>query len=305
MSALTHRSFRLYFLAAIPLVNALWAQRVTLGWLAWEASGSPAFVGLVAAIGLLPMWVAGPVFGVLVDRTDILRALRITSGTMAIVLAAAALVEMGPGLGRIGLVATALAAGLATSAHHPIRMSLAPRLVPVEDVPSVVAMSALNFNAARLIAPMMTGLALASVGAVPTLWMATFLYLPMLAVSVRLSPRPLPAATAPVSILRSLLEGMGYIRRTPAARQAVALTFLMAITVRGYLELLPVMAEGVHDRGAAGLGLLTASAGIGAVAAAALLSTAAGPAAGVGIRVRVVLLAAMAALAFQGLTQSW
>ncbi|MEM8851897.1 MAG: MFS transporter [Pseudomonadota bacterium] len=86
MSALSHPGFRAYFFAAVPLTQALWAQRVTLGWLAWEVSDSAPFVGLVAALGLLPMVFAGPVFGVLVDRADIRRALIGTSGGMALLL---------------------------------------------------------------------------------------------------------------------------------------------------------------------------------------------------------------------------
>ena len=305
MSALSHPGYRLYFAAAVPLVHALWAQRVVLGWLAWEASGSAAFVGFVAAVGLAPMWVAGPLFGVLVDRTDILRALRATSGAMAAVLVLAAAVEAGPGLGQGGLLAVALATGLITAAHHPIRMSLVPRLVPPADVHSVVAISALNFNLARLVAPVLTGLALATAGAVATLWVAAALYIPMLLASGTLAPRPLPDAGPPLPMLRGMGEGLAHIRGNPTARLAVALTFVMAVSVRGYLELLPVMAEGVHARGAEGLGWLTAAAGAGAVVAAAGKAVGLGAGAGVSGAVRAVLLAAMAALAGLGATASW
>ena len=301
MSAFAHPGFRAYFAGAVPLVNALWAQRVTLGWLAWEASGDPAFVGLVAAAGLAPMWLSGPVFGALVDRADVVRAMRATAGAMMAILAVAALVEGGPGLGRGGLLAVALAAGVATSAHHPVRMSLGPRLVPVAEVPSVVALSALNFNLARLLAPVLTGVALATVGAVATLWVAAALHAPMLLATRWMAPRDLPpAADAPIA--RRLREGLDYVRATPVARRALALTFVMAVLIRGYLELLPVMAEGVHARGAEGLGWLTAAGGGGAVLAAAA------KAAGAGGRwpLRLALVGGALALTGQGLTAaSW
>ena len=303
MSALSHTGFRAYFFAAIPLVQALWAQRVTLGWLAWEVSGSAPFVGLIAALGLVPMIFAGPVFGVLVDRADIRHALIATSSSMAVLLALAATIAGGPGLGREGLIAFALAIGLVTAAHHPVRMSLGPRLVPGPDVPNVVALSALNFNLARMTAPVLTGLALASVGAVATLWLSAALYLPMLLAVRWMSPRPLPAR-ARSSVREGLAEAVRYVVATPVARQAMILTAAMAILVRGYLELLPVMAEGVHQRGAEGLGILTAAAGAGALAAA-LAKTAGAGQGGIPPLTRAILVAGVASLAALGMSEGW
>ncbi|MGB3407357.1 MAG: MFS transporter [Jannaschia sp.] len=306
MSALSHTGFRAYFLAAVPLVQALWAQRVTLGWLAWEVSGSAAFVGLIAALGLAPMLISGPIFGVLVDRADIRRALILTSATMALLLALAAVLAGGPGLGRWGLAVIAVAVGIVTSAHHPVRMSLGPRLVPRAEVPNVVALSALNFNLARLTAPVLTGLALATVGAVATLWVSAALYLPMLLATRWMAPRALPVSAGTGSVLSGIMDGMRFILTVPIARRAMILTAAMAIMVRGYLELLPVMAEGVHGRGAEGLGWLTAAAGAGALVAA-LVKTREAPGAidDVPLMLRVTLIAGVVVLIPMGLAQSW
>jgi MFS family permease len=303
---LSHIGFRAYFLAAVPLVQALWAQRVTLGWLAWEASGSAAFVGLVAALSLMPMLVSGPVFGVLVDRADIRRAIRTTSATMAALLALAAMLAGGPGLGQGALVALALAIGVVSSAHHPVRMSLAPRLVPLALVDDVVALTALNFNLARLVAPMLAGAALATIGPVATLWISASLYVPMLVAVRWMDPRPLPSGAGEGSIRAGLAEAARFIRDTATARRALALTAVMAVLLRGYLELLPVMAEGVHGRGPEGLGLLTASAGGGALIAAiaktAGLTRARGDAP---VAVGLVLLAGVLSLVPLGLSTGW
>ena len=303
MSALSHPGFRAYFFAAVPLVQALWAQRVTLGWLAWQVSGSPAFVGFIAALGLAPMIIAGPVFGVVVDRADIRRALMATSGGMCALLVLAALIAGGPGLGKIGLAILALAIGLVTAAHHPVRMSLGPRLVPMADVPAVVALSALNFNLGRMIGPVLTGLAIASVGPVATLWMSAALYLPMLVAVRWMDPRPLPLMPH-ISVLRGIGEGLRYLAGNRVARRALILTAAVALLIRGYLELLPVMAEGVHARGAEGLGLLTAAAGVGAVIAA-LAKTAGAGQGGIAPITRAMLVAGVLSLAALGLSQSW
>lgn len=303
MSAISHTGFRAYFFAAVPLVQALWAQRVTIGWLAWDVSASPAFVGLIAALSLAPSILAGPVFGVLVDRADIRVALRMTSGSMCVLLVIAALVAGGPGLGQTGLIVLALAIGMITAAHHPVRMSLGPRLVPRADVHNAVALAALNFNLARMTGPVLTGLAIAAFGPVATLWMSAALYLPMLVAVRWMDPRDLPV-TPRVTILTAIREGMAYIARTPVARQALILTLAIALLVRGYLELLPVMAEGVHDKGAEGLGLLTAAAGAGALLAAVAKTAGVGQD-GVPVITRVILVAGVVGLTGLGLSQSW
>lgn len=303
MSPLRHPGFRAYFAAAVPLVHALWAQRVTLGWLAWDATHSAPFVGLVAALGLAPMIVAGPVFGVLVDRTDIRRALLFTSAAMCALLVLAAALAGGPGLGRWSLATLAAAIGLVTAAHHPVRMSLAPRLVPHADVAGVVALSALNFNLARMVAPVATGLGIATVGPVATLWIAAALYLPMLVTAPRLAPRALPVQVRG-SVLGGIGEGLRHLKGDRTAREAMILTAALAVLVRGYLELLPVMAEGVHARGPEGLGALTAAAGAGALVAALAKTSGAGQG-GIAPSTRAVLVLGVASLAGVGLSQGW
>ena len=261
--------FRRYYAASAASVQALWAQRVALGWFAWEVSGSPAYVGAVAALSMAPTLISGPVFGVLVDRADILRAARWTTLAMAGVLFASVLWQVMWGLGQVSLAAAALMVGVISSAHHPVRMSLAPRLVPHELVASVVALSAVNFNTARLTAPVWAGVLLAALDPAWTLLAAGALYLPMIVVLPSLKARPLPTRSEQPSILRALGDGLGYVWRAPLVLQAIVLTAAFATILRGFLEILPVLAEGVHGRGPTGLGVLTASAGAGALLAAA------------------------------------
>jgi sugar phosphate permease len=91
----------------------------------------------------------------------------------------------------------------------------------------------------------------------------------MLIVLPRLRPRDLPPRP-PAPVLADLREGFAYARETPLVRRALVLTFVFATLVRGALEVLPVLADGAFGRGAAGLGLLTAAAGGGAMTAAAV-----------------------------------
>ncbi|MEM6948171.1 MAG: MFS transporter [Pseudomonadota bacterium] len=267
MSAFANRQFSLFFAGVFFSVQAIWMQRMALGWLAWDETGSTAFVGLAAGLGLLPALVAGPFFGVMADRIDIRRAAQVISVLMA--LALLALVLALPVLSPTAILLAALVIGVINAAHQPVRMSLGPRLVPHDLVASLVTATAINFNLARILAPAITAAVIAGFGVAPALWLAIACHLPMFAVLLRLRARPLPDRT-PQTLWSDLVEGLRYALATPSVRMALALTLVFATLARGALEILPALADGVYGRGAAGLGALTAAAGIGALASAFL-----------------------------------
>lgn len=301
--AFSHPQFRLFFFGVFFAVQAIWVQRVTLAWLTWERTGSAAFVGFVAALGLAPTLVAGPLFGVLADRADIRLASVLTNAGQAACLTVLAL-SLGA-LGPWGLAAGALAIGVISAAHHPVRMSIGPRLVPPAMVQHVVSATALNFNVARLVAPAVTGLIIAEYGAGAALWLAVVFYLPMLAVLTRLRPRALPPRDR-APFWSDLADGVRFALSAPLIRTALLLTVIFATLVRGALEVLPVLADGAFGRGAGGLGALTGAAGGGALVAALLKAGGVGAA---GARIPPAVLAAalvgQAAVVGMGLAPAW
>ena len=78
LSALTFRDFRIYISGNIFASNAVWMQRVTVGWIAWDLTESAAFVGMVAFVNFMPSLLVGPLFGVLIDRVRVKQAAIVT-----------------------------------------------------------------------------------------------------------------------------------------------------------------------------------------------------------------------------------
>ncbi|MBF9031855.1 MFS transporter [Rhodobacterales bacterium HKCCE3408] len=303
IKAFRNKQFRLFFLGAFFSVQAIWIQRVTLSWLAWEMSNSAGIVGLVAALSLAPSLIGGPIFGVIADRVDIRRAAQLTNGAMMLCLTMLALAM--PWIGLAGLVVGAIVIGAISSAHHPVRMSLGPRLVPPDLVAYVVSLQALNFNVARLVAPALTGIMIASVGARVSLWVAVAFFLPMFLVLFRLSPRALPPRPRQ-SFLRDMREGVVHAARDPQIRLAFLLTLVFSTLVRGALEVLPVLADGTFERGAAGLGVLTGAVGAGAIVTAGLRAFGAGRITDrVPVSVKLACAIALAAVMGMGAVHLW
>src|SRR5260370_41848051 len=73
-----YREYALFMGGMAPSLVTLWMQRVGVGWLAWELTHSPAWLGAVAAADLAPMLVLAPFTGALTDRGNPLAQARIT-----------------------------------------------------------------------------------------------------------------------------------------------------------------------------------------------------------------------------------
>ena len=114
------------------------------------------------------------------------------------------------GLNELSLSVLSLLSGIATSAHNPVRLSLAPRLVNHGSVSSVVSIVAINFNLARLTGPAIAGWLIAVWGLQITLLAQSLLYLPFILMLNLLRPRdqvPLKAGKEPfLAALRSCVK---------------------------------------------------------------------------------------------------
>ncbi len=276
------RDFRLYFLGNAFTLQALWIQRITIGWIAWELSGAASVVGWIAFLIFAPTMISGPFFGVLVDRMPIRPAAIRAQAGLSLISLAMALLFAGGLLTLPLLSGLALAIGVVTSANHPVRMSLAPLLVPEQALTSLITATAINFNVARSIGPAIGGAIIAHWGVGAALWVIFACSLPYQIALRFLRPRA-RAANAEIDqgVWDGLRQGVAHAWRSPLIRSILTLTATFALVGRGMIEILPLIADGLFARGATGLGNLTSAAGIGALVGTALVAVLPPPRSGV------------------------
>lgn len=268
LGALRYRQFQIYLAGKIFALNSLWMLRMTFGWLAWDLTGSASFVGLIAFLFFAPTLLVGPLFGVLIDRIRVQYAAVVTQmlllGLTVTLYGTYSFGYLNPTV----MAGMAAFSGLITSANNPIRMSLAPRLVKTEAIGSVITIVAISFNLARLTGPALGGWIIASWGISTCLIVQTVGYVPFIFALSVLNPRQSSAQKAKAEpFLTALATGVRYTIASPVIRRTMMITALVAFVVRGSLEILPVVADGIFERGAAGLGILTSTAGFGALIA--------------------------------------
>jgi MFS family permease len=271
--ALQSRDFVIYTVGNISAVNALWINRVIIGWLGWELTGLASWVGLLSFFLFAPTIVSSPLFGVILDRVDPRRA-AILSQSILVITISVLLGLYASGLLTIWLLgAVALSVGLTSSADRTIRFVMVPRLVEKEALANAVAIHGINFNTARLIGPAVGGLLIDAVGTDVAIMVNVAMILPFLAVLfvVKMRDRDAPKSKQR-QFLREILDGARYAAGHPVIGKAMFLSGVFSITVRGVIEILPAIADGEFHRGAQGLGQMLAASGAGALIAAVIVA---------------------------------
>jgi len=268
LAALKSPSYRRYFMGSMAAVNGLWMLRVVVTWLSWDISGSASFVGLIAALTLVPTIFSGPFFGVLMDRTNILRAAYGTTIAMMIAAVAIMIAVYTDNISKPFLIALGTYIGVIVSAHHPMRLSLGPRLVERHQIGSVSALASLNFNLARVISPFIAGIVIETQGVMAALILTLIFYSPNLIILGTLRPRQIAKTGEHKPMFAAMGEGISYIWQHKYLRLILITTALFSFSVRSIFEILPVIADGSFAKGAVGFGQLGAAVGAGSLSAA-------------------------------------
>lgn len=272
-SIFSDRNFLLFLAGQCITTQGLWIQKIAMSWLAWSLTGSAFWTGAIAALNFAPAFFLGPIFGVMADRVDLRRT------AMAINLGQAGVSFLLMGLSFAGMmtlpwmVVLAGAMGVLGSAMTPVRLSLVPVIVPREFMSRAVAYAAMNFNISRLVGPAVGGVVIATWGTGAAFMINALTYLPMIFVIsvVTLHMERAPDAKSR-RIWTSLVDGARYAMSHPMIRSVLALSCFVSLVGTGMVELMPVFAEAVYERGVTGLGMLASAAGIGAVTSTFILS---------------------------------
>lgn len=247
-----------------------WMESIAVGVLVVEQTGQAGWAGLAAAAAFVPNAVLSPVGGALADRFDRRRLLLVTVSGQ--VLTASALTALAiaattpPGL-VVGIV---FVAGCMQALGFPAYVAMFPDLVDEEDLVGAVALSSAQWNLGRVIGPLAAGVAIAAGGYA---WAFGINAASFLAVIVAIAPIALPAPPplTETSILASIREGLGFVRRDPGLRVVVGYMTLNTLLAAPFIALVPAMAIKVFDSGSSGTSALVTAQGVGAVAMAVSL----------------------------------
>ena len=267
-AALRHRGFRLLWVATLLSSTARWADLVVVGWLTLELTDSPLMVGIVAA-SKMAGYLAAPFMGVVADRMD-RRLLLIVAAGMNLVASAVMLLLFVTGwLALWHVIALALVSGLSWALDNPTRNAFVPDLVESEDLTNAIALNAVALEITVVVGPALGGILIPVLGMggayalIAGICLLDVLVLLMMKQDVRHG-----VAHAHESPVTSLVGGLRYVWGHQTVLMLLVIAFLLNLLAAPYrYAFLPLFARYVLDAGPAGYGMLTATAGIGALVA--------------------------------------
>ena len=261
------RNFAIFIAGLTPSHIGVWMQRVAVGWLTWELTESTAWLGVIAFADFVPVVVISPFAGVVADRFDRLKVSKITQiclGLQSVVL----WLLTATGLITVEiLLALTLWFGIGASFFQPVRQALIASLVPREDLPAAVALSATIWHGARFVGPALAGIVIVTAGIAPAFALNAAAYGLFVYALWRLKPADQTlAAASQKGIVGDVVEGYRYALNHPGIAPLLLILLCGGLVLRPLTEFLPGFAEGIYGRGATGLAWMTSSAGLGAMA---------------------------------------
>lgn len=266
--ALRHRDYRIFSITHWMSSVGMWTQRVGVGWLTWELTHSGTWLGVVAMVEAVPMFILSLFAGVVADRVDRLWLFR---NLLLINLAASGVLAALTLTGHITvylLVAIIGVAGSANAMAMPLRMTMAPSMVPREDMAAAIGLNSISFQLSATIGPAFSGLIIWAFGVGYAFSFNAFSYLVFIVslYCVRL-PYQDRKAGARTGLMSDMWDGIRYAFSHASIGPLLLLMLAAAVLTRPYQDLLPGFADDIFNRKTDGLAILVAAAGVGGMAA--------------------------------------
>lgn len=267
LAVATRPPYSWYLIGQAADTVALWMQRLALGWLVWELTGSAAWLGAVSFLKFAPTMLLGLFGGVLADRFP--RGHIVLAGQSVTVFKAvtvAVLIVTGT-INLPILVALTLMVGIAVGLSQAASKTVVNELVPRADVPAAIALNSVVFNVSQLVGPALAGLVLVFMDMVACFVAIALLFMVNLVVFWRLLPhvsaRPSGGGQP---MLRAIGTALAFCARHDGIAPLLALHFVFTFSVRPIIDLLPAFAGGELNDGVDAVSLLTSAIGLGAIA---------------------------------------
>lgn len=269
-----YRDYRYFFSGALLSNIGSWTQTVALGWVIYALTGSSSSLGIVNFLSGIPIIFLTLFAGTLVDHVD-RRKLLIIAQALLMVQAVAFAYLNHTGHMSIGWIyALTLAGGVVSAFVFPAWQATIPDLVPRSSLLNAVALSSAQFNAARLVGPMVTAVIMAAFARNEQLGVTmvfafnaiSFLFV-IWALSV-VRPNQTIQSRDGSSARQTMIAGITYVRQHRAIAMHLLTVSMIVIFGMTFMTLLPAIAVDVLGLDSTGYSSLMIFNGLGALTGA-------------------------------------
>jgi predicted MFS family arabinose efflux permease len=259
------------WLGACVSTIGTFVQQFAQGWLVYDLTKDPFYLGLDLFLGQLPIMLLSLVGGVFADRLDRKRLL-LYSQYIQMLCAFVLTVLFATHAVRVWHILTlSFFVGVGQSFGGPAYSALLPTLVEPEDLANAISMNSIQFNLARIVGPTLGGLAYTLFGAT---WCFALNGISFVAVIISLIVIKVRfvAPKTQTSVLKSMKEGFRFIRDREGLTPLVVLAFCTTLFGFSLTGFLPVIVRTIFHRGPGTYELLLVLSAAGSISGALMVA---------------------------------
>jgi MFS family permease len=267
-----YRNYRLWFNGQLASLVGTWMQTTAQGFLVFELTNSPAYLGYVGFAAGVPSWLFTLYGGVASDRMSRRKLLIITQTSMMILAFILAALTFANLVQPWHIVVLAFLLGIANAFDAPARQSFVLEMVEREDLTNAIALNSTMFNSATAVGPAVAGVTYALLGPA---WCFTINGLSFITVIIALAMMDIkPQLRARrASALADLKEGLRYTAAHPTIRLLIIVATVTSLFGMGYATLLPAWAVAILHGDSATNGFLQSARGVGSLFGAFMIAS--------------------------------
>lgn len=260
--------FRRLWLGSTLIAVSTWIERIAIGWLVLEITNSILLATLAYAVRNMPSMLLGPIGGALVDSFPRHRVIALSATVRACTNLCIGLVALGAAPATWLILLLAAIGGTTRTTEMPATYAMISDIFGMRGTPRAIGIHGFGVRAIGLAGSLGGGLTIEKSGSATAFFLgAGFLLAGAFAILTIPSTRP---ATRPRNhvnhIWRETLAGVQVMLSSRFVVAILLITLLTEMFAFSYNALLPAVAHQALNSGAAALGVMTFTAGIGALA---------------------------------------
>ena len=272
-TALRYPNYRLWFWGQMISMFGTWMQATAQGFLIFELTQSPAYLGLVGFANGVPTWFFMLYAGVVADRMSRRRLMVITQTAMIILAFITAGLAFFHLIRSWHIIVLAFGFGVINAFDAPARQAIVDELVERKDMTNAIALNSAMFNTSVALGPAFGGVIYALFGPAWCFTINGLSFIAVIAALMAMRLEPFIQKAHLNSILSDLKEGLGYVVTHSMIRTIVSLVGVISLFGFAFVTLMPAWAVKMLHGNATTNGFLQSARGFGALAAALLIAS--------------------------------
>jgi len=244
------------------------------GWLVFELTNSPFYLGLTSTASSLPILLFTMLGGVVADRMSKKTIIMTTQIVLMFIALLMATIVSADVVKVWHVLIIAFLIGSAHAFEIPARQSFFIEMVGRENLLNAIALNSAAFHGARMAGPAIAGLIMGTWSIAACFYINTLSFIAAIVALIKMRFRPEDEKKRPQKkgLYKEFAEGMKYIFSNQKVFTLIISVGIISFFGFPYITFLPVYAKEILKTGATGLGILMGCAGAGAFTGAIILA---------------------------------